>query len=376
MAPSQDASRPPATAVAGPPPVRGEQGTSAAKRRTIMSFIVTRGSFKRLGILFLLIAIGLFVLHWYMIRMPGTSFRGELPSTTEAQLEAAERIRSDVASLAGAIGQRSTYNAKSLAQAALELKRSLESIGYTVLDHSFPARGAASPNLQIQIDGTDPALASEIILCGAHYDAYQGTPGADDNASGVAAILELARRFHDHPQARTLRLVLFVNEEPPAFKTSDMGSRIYADKSKADGDRIIAMLSLESIGYYRTEAGSQDYPYPFQWFYPTTGDFIAIVGNLSSRSLVHRAVATFRASCKFPCEGLASPESIPGVGWSDHWAFWRTGFPAVMVTATAPFRNPNYHEASDTPDTLDYDRLSRVVDGLQLVIEELASRSE
>lgn len=336
-----------------------------------MRFIATRGAIKRIAGLLIALALATVGALWFMVSMPGTSFRGLLPPPTAMQVAAASRLRADVEAIATTMGQRSTYNAKSLAQAALALKGRLESMGYTVVDHSFPARGAASPNLQVEIAGSNPVLGHEIVLVGAHYDSYQGTPGADDNASGVAGVLELARRFQGHALPRTLRLVLFVNEEPPSFKTSDMGSRIYAEKARATGDAIVAMLSLESIGYYRTEPGSQEYPQPFQLVYPTTGDFIALVGNIASRGLARHAVGTFRAHCRFPCEGLAAPESLPGIGWSDHWAFWRVGYPALMVTATAPFRNPNYHEATDTPDTLDYDRMSRVIDGLEIVVRDL-----
>jgi Zn-dependent M28 family amino/carboxypeptidase len=311
--------------------------------------------------------------HTLMIRMPGDSHRGPLPDLTPRQADTASRLRADVESIAGTIGQRSTYNAASLAQTALWLKGSLESMGYVVIDHSFPRRGAASPNLQVEIPGSAAAARSQIVVVGAHYDAFQGTPGADDNASGVAAILELARRFHDRPASRTIRLVLFVNEEPPAFQTQDMGSLIYVNQARASGDNIRAMFSLESIGYYSDDPGSQKYPPPFGLLYPRTGDFVAFVGNVSSRALVRRSVRTFRESCSFPSEGCAVPGFIAGIGWSDHWAFWQHGIPAVMVTGTAPFRNPNYHEATDTADTLDYERLARVLDGLEVVISDAAT---
>jgi hypothetical protein len=338
-----------------------------------MRFIATRGSFKRLIILFVLLIVALFVLAWMVVWMPGTSFKGQIPAATQSQSETAQRLRADVEAIAGSIGVRSTYNARELAQTALWLKSSLESMGHPVHDHSFPTRGAASPNLEIVITGTDPVLANEIVLVGAHYDSYHGTPGADDNASGVAGVLELARRASSWKLSRTVRLVLFVNEEPPAFMTSDMGSLIYAKKAREDGDNIIAMLSLECIGYFSTKPGSQDYPWPLGYFYPTTGDFIAIVGNLGSRALVHRTVASFREQMQFPCEGAAAPDRIPGIGWSDHWAFWQHGYKGVMVTGTAPFRNANYHEASDTPGTLDYERMSRVVEGIEKVVIDLAT---
>jgi Zn-dependent M28 family amino/carboxypeptidase len=231
-------------------------------------------------------------------------------------------------------------------------------------------RGSPTPNFEVEVRGS--SLPSEIIVVGAHYDAFQGTPGADDNASGVAAALALARAGAGKARARTVRFVFFVNEEPPTFQTAQMGSWVYAKACRARGDNIVAMLSLETIGYYSTAGRSQQYPRPMGLLYPSTGDFVAFVGNVSSRSLVRRCVGLFRERAQFPSEGAALPEGIPGVGWSDHWAFWQEGYPAIMVTDTAPFRNPGYHNAADRPETLDYDRMSRVVEGLERVIEELA----
>ncbi len=335
------------------------------------TYLASRGALKRLGVLGGVLLLVMAGVYFVMVRMPGESFRGALPPMTSVQSEAAARLRGDVERIAGTIGQRSTYNAKSLAETAMTLKKSLEGMGYTVVDHSFASRGAASPNMQVEIPGMEAGLRSQIILVGAHYDAFQGTPGADDNASGVAVVLEMARRFAGRPSACTLRLVLFVNEEPPAFQTSDMGSLIYARQAAASGDNIVAMVSLESLA-----AGSQKYPPPLGWFYPTTGDFLAFVGNVNSRALVRRCIGVFRERCEFPSEGLAAPDSIPGVGWSDHWAFWQTGVEAIMITGTATFRNPNYHEGSDTPGTLDYDSLARATDGIEAVIRDLVERGK
>jgi Zn-dependent M28 family amino/carboxypeptidase len=152
-----------------------------------------------------------------------------------------------------------------------------------------------------------------------------------------------------------------------------MGSRFHARRAGERGDRITAMLSLESIGYYDAAADSQQYPFPFSLFYPSTADFIGFVGNLRSRWLVRRAIASFRSHATFPSEGIAAPEAVPGVTWSDHWSFWQEGYPAIMVTDTAPYRNPNYHAPTDSPDTLDYDRAARVVAGLARVIVDLAA---
>ena len=210
-----------------------------------------------------------------------------------------------------------------------------------------------------------------IVVVGAHYDAAPGTPAANDNGSGTAALLALARRLVALEPQTTLRLVAYANEEPPHFKTEAMGSLVNARRAKERGDDIVAMLSLETIGYCRDEPGTQPYPFPFSAFYPSEGNFLAVVGDTASRALVHRVVESFRANAAFPCEGVAAPSFIPGIDWSDHWSYWQQGWPAVMLTDTAVFRYPHYHEPSDTPDKLDYERLARVVTGIEAVVREL-----
>ena len=203
-----------------------------------------------------------------------------------------------------------------------------------------------------------------------------GSPGANDNASAVAAVLAIARYFADKETARTLRFVLFVNEEPPFFQTDHMGSLVYAKRCREKGDEIIAMLSLETIGFYSSQPKSQKYPFPFNLVYPSTGNFIGFVSNFSSRKLLHTVISSFRKNCKFPSQGGAIPEIIPGINWSDHWSFWQQDYPAIMVTDTAVFRYPYYHSPEDTPDKIDYDRLTRVVSGLQFVIAEIAGLAD
>jgi Zn-dependent M28 family amino/carboxypeptidase len=153
-----------------------------------------------------------------------------------------------------------------------------------------------------------------------------------------------------------------------------MGSRHYAEAARARNDRIVAMLSIESIGYYDTRPGTQRYPFPLSLAYPDVGDFIGFVSNLRSGSLVRRAITTFRNATRFPTQGAALPSWMPGVWWSDHYSFWQQGYRAIMITDTAPFRNPFYHTAQDTPDKLDYGRMSRVVEGLEAVVADLAAR--
>jgi Zn-dependent M28 family amino/carboxypeptidase len=230
-------------------------------------------------------------------------------------------------------------------------------------------RGQTCHNIEAEIRGAD----AKILLIGAHYDSVFGSPGANDNGTGVAATLALARRFATAKPKRSLRFVAFVNEEPPYFLSGEMGSLVYARRCKERGDKISAMISLETIGYFSDAAHSQTYPSPgLGLFYPKVGNFIGFVSNVQSRALLRRVIALFRKHAKIPSEGAALPAFIPGVSWSDQWSFWRHGYPAIMVTDTAPFRYPHYHSSSDTPDKLDYDRFTLVVSGMEKVIENLS----
>jgi Zn-dependent M28 family amino/carboxypeptidase len=213
-------------------------------------------------------------------------------------------------------------------------------------------------------------MPDQIIIVGAHYDSVLGSPGANDNGSGVASLLEISRLLAGKKPARTVRLVAFTNEEPPWL---DMGSRVYASRSRGRKENIVGMLSLETMGYYSEAPNSQEYPFPFSFFYPHTANFIGFVGNIRSRHLVRLSLATFRNTTQFPSEGTAAPGWITGIGWSDHWSFWREGFRAIMVTDTAFFRYDPYHTRKDTPEKIDYDRLARVTKGLAEVVVELAN---
>jgi hypothetical protein len=314
-----------------------------------------------------------------MIRMPGHSHRGPLPPLSDQEAALAAYLREKVRALALDIGDRHVGRYEKLCEAARLVENSLAEAGYEVRRQGYTVRrwsGGSKEevtchNLEATLPGS--ARQGEVIVVGAHYDTVPGSPGANDNASGVAAVLALARRIAGTRNSRTLRFVAFVNEEPPHFQTSRMGSRVYARECRRGGGAIVAMICLETIGYYSTSKGSQSYPFPFSLLYPSTGDFIGFVGNVSSRHLVRQLVGSFRRHAQFPSEGGAVPGFIPGVGWSDHWAFWKEGYQALMVTDTAPFRYPYYHTARDTPDQLDYDRMARVVSGLEKVILELAN---
>jgi Zn-dependent M28 family amino/carboxypeptidase len=298
---------------------------------------------------------------------------GRNPTTTAKLTESEVALRAelvaDVRALASEIGERNTMRYAQLNATADFIEASLTRAGLMPRRVSYDVRGRACHNIEVEIRGARP----EVLVVGAHYDSVFGSPGANDNASGVAGMLALARRFAGKPSGQTLRFVAFVNEEPPYFQTAEMGSLVYARRCQERGDPIAGMISLETIGYFSDAPRSQTYPAAgLGFFYPTTGNFIGFVANTRSRALLRAAVSAFKNEGKLPCEGAALPAAIPGIGWSDQWSFWQCGYPAIMVTDTAPFRYPHYHSNTDTPDKLDYDRFALVVSGMEGVIRELA----
>jgi len=314
----------------------------------------------------------LFIVIWlFTVKMPGPAFTGSLPPLTPNQEQLSIELRRHVTALAYDIGVRSDQQYPNVQRAAAYIERTLAALGYQVVSEEYTMGNRTYRNLEATLRGTN--RPQEVVILGAHYDTAREAPGADDNASGVAGVLALARIFAAERQTRSVRFVLFPNEEPPWFPTADMGSRQYATAARARNDQIVAMLSIESIGYYDTEKGTQRYPFPLNLAYPNVGDFIGFVSNLKSRSLLHRAIGAFRAHATLPTQGAAAPSWVPGVWWSDHWSFWREGYPAIMITDTAPYRNPFYHTPQDTPDKLDYDRMARVVHGLTHVVRALAN---
>ncbi len=324
----------------------------------------------RLACLFLFILLATAIGGAWMISMPGESHAGPLPPLTAEEGALAASLRRDVEELAGSIGNRNHKAHSRLMAAADFMERRLRESGHEVRRQTFELEGLPFHNLEVEISGT--GRSREIVVVGAHYDSAPACPAANDNGSGSAALLSLAASFAGKRPARTLRFVAFTNEEPPFFNAEGMGSRVYARRCRERNEDVTAMVSLETLGYYSDEEGSQKYPPPLSRFYPSRGNFVAFVGNVSSRSQVRSMIACFRREVKFPSEGAALPAAIQGVGWSDHLSFWQEGYPGVMVTDTAVFRYPWYHTRKDTPEKLDYERLARVVSGLRPVIAALA----
>lgn len=331
--------------------------------------------FSALRIAIAVLAI-LTLLWWFGMRMPGKNVSKAGPLSPD-EVVLREVLRANVQKLAGEIGERNTWHYAELNAAADFIEDSFSRAGLRTRRDTYELGGQPCHNIEAEIPGNRP----EIIVIGAHYDSVFGSPGANDNGSGAAAVLALAQRFAAREKERspprrapnkTLRFVAFVNEEPPYFLSGEMGSLVYARRCKEHGDKISVMISLETIGYFSDAPHSQTYPSPgLGVFYPKVGNFIGFVSNVKSRPLLRRVIALFRKHAKIPSEGASLPAFIPGVSWSDQWSFWQHGYPAIMVTDTAPFRYPYYHSSNDTPDKLDYDRFTLVVSGMEKVIEEL-----
>lgn len=275
------------------------------------------------------------------------------------------RLKHHVYKLAHEIGDRSIFNYDKLAEAADYITQELESFGYDVEFQEYTTSDLIVKNIITTKIGEEKP--EEIIIVGAHYDTCFN-PGADDNGSAVAGLLELARFMSDKQVNRSIKFIAFVNEEPPFFKSEEMGSRVYVRAAKARGEDIKDVLILESIGYYTDRPHSQQYPLFFGPFYPNKGNFIAIVGDFRSRQLVKKVVSSFKNQNQFPIESIVTFGFVTGVDFSDNWSFWKGGYPAVMITDTAFYRNPNYHSHSDTYETLNYESLAEVVKGLSAVL--------
>jgi Zn-dependent M28 family amino/carboxypeptidase len=293
-----------------------------------------------------------------MTAMPGASHAGPLPPLTEEQRALASALRRHVETLART--ERNT----DLDTPARYIAEAFAAHGLKATTQDFPSGGRIVRNVEVAPPG------DSVVVVGAHYDTVPGSPGADDNASAVAALIELAGLLAT--ERLPIRFVAFANEEMPYFLSPEMGSWNSARRSRERGETVRAMLSLEMLGYYRDEPRTQSYPPPLGLLYPDRANFIAFVGDLGARALVRRAIHAFRKNAAFPSEGVAAPSFVPGITFSDHWSFRKHGFPAVMVTDTAFNRNPHYHLPSDTPEKLDYERLARVTLGLASVLRDLA----
>ncbi len=280
------------------------------------------------------------------------------------------RLEADVRALTGLPGFRCFERPDDLERAAEWAKTRLMSSGLLVEEENFGVGDLSFRNIVAHY-GADEG---PVLVIGAHYDVCGEQPGADDNASGVAGLIELVRMLgRNQPEvAHRIELALWPLEEPPNFRSPAMGSAIHANSLALRGADVRGMISLEMIGYFSDEPGSQSFPMPgMSLLYSSRGDAIVVVGNSSSWWFTRRVKARMAGSAELTVRSMNAPAFVPGVDFSDHLNFWQQGWKAVMITDTAFYRNPNYHEVTDTPDTLDYERMAQVVTGVYAAITTL-----
>jgi Zn-dependent M28 family amino/carboxypeptidase len=316
------------------------------------------------------------------IQPPWKSYAGPLPEITDAEAQASGNLRRHLDELCVTIGERNFRYPGNLEKSIEYIKSEFEDMGYAVELQEVPTPSFISdqrqPFFNIVAEVKGSKFPDKIIVVGGHYDsvADHNCVGADDNASAIAVLLELARLSKNMVPEKTLRFVAFCNEEPPFFATEYMGSAVYAKSCRSEN--IEAMFCLEMLGYYSEEAGSQHYPFPLNtvlgWIFGDRGNFVAFVSNMESRGLMSESLDAFRSSTKFPSHGVALPSFVTGVDWSDHRSFWKEGFEAIMIGDTALYRNKYYHTPQDTPEKLDYDKMARVTVGIKRALDSRLSK--
>lgn len=305
-----------------------------------------------------------------LLAASGYLFRGpavfEVPSH-EPRPVSIDRLRADVQTLCTDLAPRYYMPPEQLDRSAAWIAGQFRDAGLPVTFQSYETMEGTYRNVVATVMGSDPVT----IVLGAHYDVYGTFPGADDNASGVAVLLEIARTIPSSRPRQTIVFVAFANEEPPFFSTEDMGSHHFAKHLVDTGIRVDLMVSLESLGFYSEQPGSQKFPAPWLgMFYPGAGNFIGIVGDLGSSGPIRRVKRALLAGGGIEVRSFRGPRFVPGVGLSDQYWFWEYGMPAVMVTDTAMLRTPHYHRPSDTPETLDYEKMAAVAQGFHALLAD------
>ena len=280
-----------------------------------------------------------------------------------------ERLETHVRALSERFAPRDFTHPENLDRAAAYVREELARAGGTVSEQTYEVNGTTYRNVVASF-GPD---TRERVVVGAHYDAAGPLPAADDNASGVAGLIELAHLLGGARLPLRVELVAYSLEEPPFFRTPHMGSAVHAASLRREGVPVRAMLSLEMIGYFTDAPGSQQFPLGIlRWIYPSEGNFIAVIGKLGGGSLVRRVKRAMRRASPLPVHSLNGPRWVPGIDFSDHASYWDAGYAAVMITDSAFYRNPYYHTARDTPGTLDYARMALVVQGVYGAVLALA----
>jgi hypothetical protein len=317
---------------------------------------------------FALGAISILVARHFFV-FPIQPSRGPLPALDETDRAISMRLETHVRGVAS-VPHNLDYP-EALEASARYIETTLSALGLAPILQRYRVGAHEVRNIEVVFEATSPAPQTYVI--GAHYDAPDDSPGANDNGTGVAALLELAGALRGAAFAHKLRLVFFVNEEQPYGKTPAMGSFRHAEMLSQAAEPVAGMFALETLGHFTDRPHSQRFPFPLGYVFPHTGNFIAFVGMPRARALIQRVVPMFRATSPFPAIGGVAPAALEGIDLSDHWAYDHFGYPACMITDTAPYRNPFYHSPADTPDTVDYANLARITRGLDAMIRRLAA---
>jgi Zn-dependent M28 family amino/carboxypeptidase len=323
-------------------------------------------------LLLILVVLGIFA-YWYLIDCEG-EWQGEtLEKQEKIDLNLiGSELQSDIAYLQnlGPRNSESLINYQQLRKCEEWIVEKWKSQGYLPTRHSAAVEGKEYYNIVIEIPGT--VTPSEIVIISAQYDTLPDSPGANNNGSGVATLFQLSKLIRNFRPRRTVRLIEFVNEEDPFWGTDKMGSYIYAKNCYNRNEDIKVMLSLDAIGIYKNSSGTQNLPFPFSLFYPDRGNFLAFIGNISSRPYVKAVTAGFKKGSSFPIAAGVAPEWVDGVTWSDHYSFWKFGYPAVQITDTGGFRSASHTTKDDTMEKISFNALSRVVVGMYSALIDLA----
>ncbi len=304
---------------------------------------------------------------WLVVQPTFTPLR---PPDPAPEVNAAD-LEADVRALLTSFGPRDHTQVAHLDAAATWLAGRLAGSGARVSDQAFEAGGATYRN----VVGEYGTASGDLVVVGAHYDAWGGHPGADDNASGVAVLLALARAFGAAAPPGRVQLVAWSVEEPPHFRTLAMGSAVHAQGLAAKGEKVRCAISLETLGYFTDRPDSQRFPVGvLSWIYPTTGNFVGVVGLIGQGGVTRTIKRAMRGASDQPVVSINAPRGLRGVDFSDHRSYWEHGWPAVMITDTAFYRNERYHRADDTPETLDYPRMAKVARGVWSAATVLAAQ--
>ena len=319
--------------------------------------------------MFALFCMATLLSGWAILRMPGSSYDAPLPPLSSAEERLKKDLQYDVNVLASRIGERNLRRYAQLQETAEFITYELQSAGYQVIRQPFTVKGKRCENIIAEIRGV--SREDEVVIIGAHYDTAIGSPGADDNSSGVAVALSLARFYAQQRMTRTLRLVFLSVSNSRSVAAASAGSAVYARHLADSDDEVILMLNLASLGYFTSDEKTQHLPVPLNFFYPKRGNFIAFAGQSEVSDALKDVLGAFRSRAHFPSQGILFPDTTHLENWRVVRPFWKRRLPAVIVTDTGIYRNPHLHKAGDRAETLDYSALARVTANLQLLVNDL-----